>query len=136
MDSQLSLILIRGLPGAGKTTLAQVLSEEGRYPVFSVDDYFTSEDKHYEFRFDENHLAYKQCSDNTEAAMKKKTPKIFLDNTFTLEWEMEPYFRLAAQYAYRVFVLTLENRHHGKNTHGISDQQIQKMAEKYKIVLL
>ncbi|MFM9005746.1 MAG: AAA family ATPase, partial [Flavobacteriales bacterium] len=37
------LILLRGLPGSGKTTLAKVLSEEGKYPLFSIDDYFTDE---------------------------------------------------------------------------------------------
>jgi predicted AAA+ superfamily ATPase len=35
-----ALILLRGLPGAGKSTLAKLLSENGKYPVFSIDDYF------------------------------------------------------------------------------------------------
>ena len=37
-----SLILLRGLPGSGKSSLAFTLSENGKYPVFSVDDYFTN----------------------------------------------------------------------------------------------
>ncbi len=35
-----SIILIRGLPGSGKSSLARLLSENGKYPVFSIDDYF------------------------------------------------------------------------------------------------
>lgn len=127
------LILLRGLPGSGKTTLAHILSE-GKYPVFSVDDYFTSE-KGYAFEFDKNHLAYKQCEENTEAAMKNGSEKIFLHNTFTMDWEMETYFKLAEKHAYRVHVLTMEKYHKGKNVHEVSEEQIQKMAEKYKLKL-
>ena len=68
--------------------------------------------------------------------MNKNTQRIFLDNCFTMEWEMEPYFKLAAQFKYTVFVLTVENRHGGKNTHNVSQHQLEKMAEKYKVVLM
>lgn len=137
MSYERSLILLRGLPGSGKSTLAAVLSENKKYPVFSIDSYFYSgDDGKYEFRFKENHLAYKKCSDDTEEAMKRGIPKIFVDNTFTLEWEMEPYFKLAAKYHYRVHAVTVENRHGGKNIHGIDEGSLKKMAEKYKVVLM
>jgi predicted kinase len=131
-----SLILLRGLPGSGKTTLANSLSEEGKYPIHSIDSYFTdNKTGEYNFAFDKNHLAYKQCEEQTEQSIKQGYQKIFIDNTFTLEWEMEPYFKLASQYNYNIFVVTVENRHGSKNTHHISDEQIQKMAVKYKVVL-
>lgn len=131
-----SLILLRGLPGSGKTTLAKLLSEEGKYPVHSIDSYFTDvQTGDYNFEFDKNHLAYKQCEEQTEQSIKQGFEKIFIDNTFTLEWEMEPYFKLASKYTYSIFVLTVENRHGGKNTHHISEEQIQKMAAKYKVML-
>lgn len=130
-----SLILLRGLPGSGKTTLAKLLSEEGKYPVYSVDDYFTNSKGEYDFKFEQNYLAYKHCEENTANAMKNGDAKIFLDNTFTLEWEMEPYFKLANQFCYHVHVVTVENRHSGKNVHEVSTEQIEKMAQKYKVVL-
>lgn len=132
-----SLILLRGLPGSGKTTLAKELSENGKYPVFSVDDYFINEKSgEYNFEFEKNHLAYKHCEENTRKEMQNRTSKIFLDNTFTLEWELETYFKMASEFSYRIFVVTVENRHKGKNIHGISDEQIKRMAEKYKVVLM
>lgn len=131
-----SLILLRGLPGSGKTTLAHTLSENGKYPVFAVDDYFINpQTGEYKFEFDKNHLAYKQCQENVKQAMAAGADKIFADNTFTLEWELEPYFELAAQFNYRVHVITVENRHHGQNVHGVTAGQLQRMAEKYKVVL-
>jgi predicted kinase len=130
-----SLILLRGLPGSGKSTLAKILSE-GKWPVYSVDDYFTDPLTNvYFFQFEQNHLAYAHCQERTEKAMHQGTEKIFIDNTFTLEWELEPYFKLASQFNYRIFVVTVENRHKGKNSHQVSDDQLEKMAQKYKIVL-
>jgi predicted kinase len=132
---QSSLILLRGLPGSGKSTLAEVLSENGRYPFFSVDDYFTDENGSYSFVFFENHLAYKQCEKMVEQAMINNSKKIIVHNTFTMEWEIEPYFKMASEHQYRVFVLTVENRHGSKNIHEIPEEHIQKMREKYPIVL-
>ncbi|MCW3086148.1 MAG: ATP-binding protein [Bacteroidetes bacterium] len=134
---QHSLILLRGLPGSGKSTLAAVLSEHGTYPVLSIDSYFTDPvTGAYDFDPYKNHLAYKQCELQTEEGMKKNSAKIFVDNTFTIEWEMEPYFKLAATYNYRIFVVTVENRHGGGNIHNIPSEQLQKMAAKYNVHLL
>ena len=129
------LILLRGLPGSGKTTLAGVLSEYGKYPVFSVDDYFTDENGRYEFRFQENHLAYKQCEECVKTAMQHGLEKILLHNTFTQEWEMEPYFKLATANDYRVHVVTVENRHHGNNIHEIPEDHVDRMRSKFSVKL-
>lgn len=130
-----ALILLRGLPGSGKSALAELLSEKGKYPVHAIDQYFTDKNGNYLFRFEENHLAYTQCEMQTRESMEKRIEKVFVDNTFTLEWELEPYFKMAADLKYFLFVLTAENRHGNKNIHGVSDEQLKKMAEKYKIVL-
>jgi predicted kinase len=131
-----SLILLRGLPGSGKTSLAKVLSEGGKYPVYSVDDYFTNiETGEYVFDYKNNQYAYKQCEERTEQSMQKDAEKILVHNTFTMDWELEPYFKLAAKYNYRLFVATVENYHGTGNVHGVSEEQLQKMAEKYKVKL-
>lgn len=132
-----SLILLRGLPGSGKSTLATLLSEEQKHPVYSIDSYFTDpKTGEYNFKHQENHLAYKKCEENVEEAMKRSVEKIFVDNTFTIDWEIEPYFKMAKDYNYTVFVMTVENYHGKQNIHSIPEEQIQKMAEKYKVKLL
>lgn len=130
-----ALILLRGLPGSGKSSLAELLSENGRYPVVSVDDYFTDSNGNYQFRFEENHLAYSRCEEYTLKFIKLKKEKIFIDNTFTMGWEMEPYFKMASEYGYYIFVVTVENRGGYKNKHEVTSDQLQQMAEKYKVVL-
>ncbi len=132
-----TLILLRGLPGSGKSTLATVLSEGGKYPVYAIDDFFTNAATgEYQFDFAKNHLAYQQCIDQTEQALANKTAKVFVANTFTMDWEMEPYLKLASKYDYSVFVVTVEKYHEGKNIHGTSDDQLLKMAAKYQVKLL
>jgi uridine kinase len=133
---QNALILLRGLPGSGKTTLAKLLSENNTYPIFSVDDYFTDEQSgEYIFNFQNNHLAYKQCEALTNDAMQQAISKILVHNTFTMDWEMEPYFKLAAKFNYHLFIVTVENYHGHQNVHEVSDEQLQKMAEKFKVKL-
>lgn len=137
MKEERSLIILRGLPGSGKTTLAGLLSENGKYPIHSIDSYFedpvTGE---YKFEFEKNHLAYKACEDAARNSMENGISKIFIDNAFTLEWEIEPYFKLAKEFRYKIFVVTVENRHGSKNIHDIADDQLRKMAEKYKVILM
>ncbi|CAG0969876.1 MAG: AAA family ATPase [Bacteroidetes bacterium] len=137
MLEQKHLIILRGLPGAGKTTLAHVLSENGKYPVFSIDDFFTdAQTGKYAFVFSENHIAYQQCLQYCEKAMKENVSKIILHNVFSMQWEMEPYFKLAKQYNYTLHVATVEKHHTRTNTHNISDEQIRKMAKKFEVKLL
>ncbi|MEI7801087.1 MAG: AAA family ATPase [Bacteroidota bacterium] len=132
-----SLILLRGLPGSGKSTLANVLSENGKFPVLSIDDFFTDDDTgEYNFEFDKNHLAYKQCEEQTKKFMNVGVEKIFIANTFTIDWEMEPYFKLAAEFNYKLFAVTVENYHAQENIHLIPQEQLEKMATKYKVKLL
>ncbi|TSA49091.1 MAG: ATP-binding protein [Sphingobacteriales bacterium] len=131
-----SLILLRGLPGSGKSTLANVLSENGKYPVLSIDDFFTdTETDEYKFEFDKNHLAYKQCEEDTRNQLKKNCEKVFVANTFTMNWEVEPYIKMADKYNYKLFVVTVENYHDHENIHLIPQEQIEKMAAKFKVKL-
>lgn len=129
------LIIVRGLPGSGKSLICALLSEIGKYPVFSVDDYFTDEQGLYSFVHTENHKAYAHCAQRCLEAMQTGKPKIFLDNVFSMDWEMQPYFDMAESQSYRVHVLTAENRHGSNNVHGVTDEQLEKMAAKFKVKL-
>jgi hypothetical protein len=60
---------------------------------------------------------------------------IVVSNTFTQEWEMNSYFKLAEKYDYKVFSLIVENRHGGKNTHGVPDEKLGIMKNRFEIQL-
>lgn len=61
--------------------------------------------------------------------------EIAVSNTFTQEWEMEPYFQLADKYGYQVFSIIVENRHEGANQHGVPQEKIQVMKDRFNIKL-
>jgi 50S ribosomal subunit-associated GTPase HflX len=62
-------------------------------------------------------------------------PHIVVSNTFTKEWEMAEYFDLAKQYGYQIFSIIVENRHGGVNQHGVPDDKLQQMKNRFEIKL-
>jgi plasmid replication initiation protein len=67
--------------------------------------------------------------------MKYEHSPIVVSNTFTQEWEMEDYYKLAEKYGYRVYSLIVENRHGGVNEHGVPDDKLQQMKDRFQISL-
>ncbi len=130
------LVLVRGLPGSGKSTFADMLSELAGFQSFSLDTFFMDEKGNYAFDFKRNHLAYKDCQNKVEIAMKAEAPRILVDQTFALLWEIQPYLELGKKYSYQIFVCTMENRHEGENIHGITDEQLVKMSKNFNLQLL
>jgi predicted kinase len=126
-----NLYLIRGVPGSGKSTFTQTLTPHH----WEADMYFINEDGEYKFNIDEIKNAHQWCRDMIEGAMKRNLDKIAVSNTFTQEWEMEPYFKLAEEYGYTVFSLIVENRHGGETQHGVPSDKVQVMRDRFQIKL-
>lgn len=122
-----ALVLLRGVPGAGKSTLADNLSQ-GKYPVLAADDYFMVGG---EYKWDRNklHLAHKSCQDRCEAAMKRGEKLIFVNNTFTKTRDLNPYIKMAQDNGYLAFSVVVENRHGGKDVHGVPEETLEKMSQ-------
>ena len=124
------LILVRGLPGSGKTTLSQLLTAF----VLEADMYF-NQDGEYKFDATKLKLAHQWCKDQCESYMQREKPKIAISNTFTQDWEMESYIELAKQYGYRVHTIIVENRHGGVNVHDVPDATLGNMRNRFSIKL-
>ena len=124
------LILLRGLPGSGKSTFANLL---GGIHV-EADQYFMRDG---EYRFDASKLkqAHNWCKLRVEHSMEDGVDKITVSNTFTQEWEMDVYFELAEKYGYQISCLIVENRHDSKNIHGCPDDKIEQMRNRFEIKL-
>ena len=124
------IILFRGLPGSGKSSLAESLCND----VWSADQYF---EKHGEYLFDATQLkeAHEWCRVHAETSMIENVQIIGVANTFTQEWEMEPYFKLASKYDYKISTVIVENRHGSENVHGVPDDKIDKMKDRFEIKL-
>ena len=126
------LFLLRGLPGSGKSTLAKSISEV----YYEADMYFVDADGNYNFDATQIKDANNWCQTMTRMAMEYNTPKIVVSNTFTQEWEMESYYELAEKYGYRVYSLIVENRHGGVNEHGVPEEKLEQMKERFNVKIL
>lgn len=131
-----NLYLLRGLPGSGKSTLAEQLG--GSH--FETDKYFMDKDGNYNFDGSKLKEAHKWCQDSVATAMVLNhttgdNETIVVSNTFTQEWEMKPYMDVAKDWGYRVFTIIVENRHGGVNQHGVPDEKLQQMNDRFEIKL-
>ena len=124
------LFLLRGLPGSGKTTLAKSLG--GMH--IEADNYFM-EDGEYKFDASKLKEAHAWCQDVVKVWIINNVPKIVVSNTFTQEWEMQPYYDLAKEHGYRVYSLIVENRHEGVNEHGVPEEKLVQMKNRFEIKL-
>jgi predicted kinase len=135
------LYIVRGIPGSGKSTFAKMLVGED-FLVCEADKYFIDKETG-EYNFDSTKIkeAHKFCQDTVETYMKDSLVndqfyrEIAVSNTFTQEWEMEHYIELAKKYEYTVFTIIVENRHGGKNVHGVPEEVLTKMCERFEIKL-
>ena len=124
------LFLLRGLPGSGKSTLAKLLG--GSH--MEADKYFIDNG---EYKFDASKLkeAHAWCQNAVKVWMTYDIKKIVVSNTFTQEWEMQPYYDLAEKHGYRVYSLIVENRHGGINEHGVPEEKLVQMKQRFEIKL-
>jgi predicted kinase len=135
-----NLILLRGLPGSGKSTAAKLLGAGGSGTAhFEADMYFMQDG---EYKFDASKIkdAHNWCQSSVEQAMLLNhttghNSTIIVSNTFTQEWEMEVYYNLAKQWNYRVTSMIIENRHEGVNIHGVPEETLIKMRDRFEIKL-
>jgi hypothetical protein len=48
---------------------------------------------------------------------------------------MDFYYELAKTYGYRVHSIIVENRHEGKNEHGVPEEKLKRMRDRFEISL-
>ncbi|XP_007129301.2 NEDD4-binding protein 2 isoform X1 [Physeter macrocephalus] len=135
----LVLVLLRGLPGSGKSFLARTLQEDNPSGVIlSTDDYFYINGQ---YQFDVKYLgeAHEWNQNRAKEAFEKKVSPIIIDNTNLQAWEMKPYVALSQKHKYKVLFREPDTWWKFKpkelarrNIHGISKEKITRMLEHYQ----
>ena len=128
------LVILRGLPGSGKSTIANLLVSNPDH-VFEADKYFYRPDGTYLFNFNQLHSAHEWCKYEVESAMKSNIETIVVSNTSTVESEFKYFIELAESYDYDVFSLIVENRHGHVSVHDVPEITMEKMEKRFSVKL-
>jgi predicted kinase len=132
------LILLRGLPGSGKSSLGDVIlrnPNSNSLDVLSADNFFIDNKGTYNFDGSKLKQAHNDCQQKCAERMKLEISRIVVANTFTEDWEMEVYYEMANRYKYRVHSIVVENRHGNTNIHNVPSEKIEQMKNRFQVKL-
>ena len=126
----MQVIILRGLPGSGKSSYAQ----KQQAVVCSADNYFIVGG---EYRFDRTKLrqAHGECFKLFIESLQKQKPLIIVDNTNTSSLEIAPYIQGCGAYKYDYKIIYFEcdiNTSCVRNTHGVAQSTIERMYNSLK----
>lgn len=132
------LILLRGLPGSGKSSLGEIILHcpgSNSPDVLSADNFFIDDKGNYNFDATKIKQAHNDCQQKCAERMKLEISRIVVANTFTEKWEMDSYYEMAERYKYRVHSVIVENRHESKNIHNVPDEKLEQMKNRFETKL-
>lgn len=121
------LILIRGLPGSGKTTLARRM--RNRITDHFETDMFFEKDGKYDADLTKLPEAHGWCLRKAcESLCRGRS--VIVSNTFSQLWEMEGYIDAAKRYGADLRVIRSTGEF--KSVHNIPDEQMDNYVNKFE----
>jgi predicted kinase len=141
------MYLLRGVPGAGKSTAVKSLPNVKPENIFSTDDLIGKTPEEYDSFLnkinqtqDETPLIekHKQNQQRAEEAMKSGVAPIVIDNTNIVKSHAKPYVELAVKYGYSVKIVDVgtgglsAEELAKRNKHNVPVDVIEKNIEQYK----
>ncbi|NXS31905.1 N4BP2 protein, partial [Pomatostomus ruficeps] len=128
------LVLLRGVPGSGKSYLARNLLEDNPGGIIlSTDDYFYKNGQYY---YDPDCLgeAHDWNRKRAKEAFEMRISPIIIDNTNIQAWEMKPYVTLAQQFKYKVMFREPDTwwKFKPKELESVSKEKIKRMLERFE----
>lgn len=117
------IVLIRGVPGSGKTTKAK--TEYPDHELIEADQFFMREG---DYCYDRSKIkeAHAWCQ-NTAKWWLKRGRDVVVANTFTRVREMQPYLDMG--YPVRV----IEATGNYDNVHGVPPEIVEQMRERFEV---
>ncbi|MCP9258680.1 hypothetical protein DINM_001691 [Dirofilaria immitis] len=130
------MVIMRGIPGSGKSYLASNLVSGTNGAVFNTDKYFMQSGV---YQFDPTKLdEYHQKNWNeAKDAMRHGIKPIIIDNTNIFVAHMKPYITLAVKNLYEIYFVEPETEWKKmRNAHSVPEEKIAYMVECFEKVNL
>ena len=127
------MIILRGVPGSGKSTFVNLLTCLGDSTARSADKFFS---RYGTYEFDSKLLgeAHAWCQENVKLDCESGISLVIVDNTNTCRWEFQPYLDIARENGYEVTVIEVQGGLDGlfENVHGVNAKSIDKMLGRFQ----
>lgn len=131
----MKLVILRGLPGSGKSTEARMAFPEPKV-ICSADDFQPDLRNFDPSRLGECHSECRMMAMN---AMNRKCPLVIIDNTNSRKWEYAEYDLMAAVFGYEVEIRTIGGRseddvaeYYLRGTKNTPESYIRAMAKRWE----
>src|SRR5438874_846702 len=117
------LIIVRGLPGSGKTTYAKKLADALNCAHYEADQFFTDANGVYTFDFNKLTEAHDWCYDRVNDELEKDLD-VVVSNTFTTLREIDHYVIDGSVRGYDVVIYQM-TRYYG-SIHDVPMETVQR----------
>lgn len=121
------LILIRGLPGSGKSTFAKSMMNTKINWQHLETDMFWGPD--YDFDVSRLREAHEWCQRQTRSYLFHNH-NLIVSNTFTTKKELQPYFDIAKEFDIVPQVILCQNE--WKNVHNVPEEVLERMKNRFE----
>ena len=126
MSSEINkLMLIRGLPGSGKSHFASFNSDR----IHLEADMFFMNDGNYEFDPSRIKEAHEWCQKSAKIFLNNGK-NVVISNTFTRIWEMQPYFDMVRDLNIKCCVYRMMTQYN--NIHNVPPEMIERMRVRFE----
>ena len=126
-----TLYIVRGLPGAGKSTYA--LKHLPHAFHFEADRFFINDNLEYKFDAKLIGVAHEWCFTNVVRALKNGHSAV-VSNTFTKLWELEKYLTLKEKYDLNINIEIIEIKTQFENIHNVPVDKLDQMRKRWEEV--
>ena len=124
------LILIRGIPGSGKSTFARFIqSLDPTYALYEADQFFIQIDGTYRYDPSKIKEAHKLCQKRVEYTLLHNGSAI-VANTFVRKWELQPYIDMATELNIPYSIITMNGRF--DSIHNVPESVINRMQDTFE----
>lgn len=130
-----NVVILRGVPGSGKSTVAKFLLETSVAKTkldCVTDDYFTDEDGNYNFDPSKIGEAHAWNFERFKKAVDDGVEYIIQSNTNVIYDHFKDYKEYAEANGYRVMIMVIENYHGNSNSHSVPTEVVDRMESTLK----
>jgi predicted kinase len=142
--SQPTLLIMRGIPGSGKSFLAKKFvdfaeSSGHTSALCSADDYFLNSAGQYNYNSGLIGQAHAVCLGKYLSALQQRAQLIIIDNTNSQRWEYQNFLKLAEMFNYSAIIVEMNCANesvasvfNARNLHSVPNQSNLAMLKRWE----